>query len=85
MIEPIKKTLRFKKKGQPGFLNLDFLMCTCDHSMEEIGIAGCSHDSDYTHFYQCAQCKNLILLDYKFSANSLEEIKKAGWELIDTK
>lgn len=55
----IEATIKWRKGRQKVTVQQNVFACDCGEIMRMIGGAGCSHDSDYTYFYQCDSCKRV--------------------------
>lgn len=79
----IEATQKWKK--DKTVININVFLCECDGLMRLIGAAGCSHNSEYTYFYQCRTCKKVeaSIFERPSSMYDPESMKAAGWKLVD--
>lgn len=76
------RQLKFEKGTSK--IEISFVFCECGGMARNKSWVGCSHSEEYSYFYQCPKCKNIEIYNNCVERESLEDLEKAGWELIIT-
>lgn len=68
--------LKWEKDGKT--VEVYGFICECGGIPLNIGSAGCSHNQEFTYFYQCPNCKSVYLSDAHLNN---EDMVKFGYTL----
>jgi hypothetical protein len=74
------KTGTIKWKKGKVIVGIHAAICECGSVMSSIGSAGCSHNNEYTYFFQCPMCK---IVDTTETYIKSEDMEKYGWKKVD--